>query len=388
MPDRSVKILLVEDNPDHVFLISRRLKNGLSCEVESANSAEEALSKLSSTVFDIIVSDYNLPEKSGLDILREIKEKNLDVPFIMLTGAGDEKIAVSAMHEGAYDYLVKDEQSFKILPRIVKDTLSRFEWSKVKERLEAEIREKNIALEEANRELRKLDELKSEFVASVTHEFRTPLNSISEVFSMIMEGVADPKTEQGKRVLHAAENSLERLTVLIDDLLDFSRLEAGKLRLNKASCEPKAIVTEAVGTMEALARKSGISLNYSVAPDLPKIYADRSRIIQVLTNLIDNAIKFTPQKGKIDIRVELADHRKIQFSVSDTGKGVPEVDLGRIFQRFEQVKDPSGTKTIGTGLGLSICKDIVKMHQGNIGVESSLGKGSKFYFVLPAYGSE
>ncbi|MBI4970615.1 MAG: hybrid sensor histidine kinase/response regulator [Candidatus Omnitrophica bacterium] len=387
------KILLIEDNPDHAYLVRKSISEALKSQVDMAGTGEEGIAKLKSGNYDLVISDFNLPGMDGMEILQMVKEFNIDVPFIMLTGQGDEKVAVSAMKLGAYNYVVKDDVCYTILPRVISETLTKYRADKEKERFEREIREKSEALEKANQELKKLDELKSEFISSVSHEFRNPLNSIRESVELVLDGVVNANEEKGRRILEIAKTSAERLTILVNDLLDFSKLEAGKMKMEKEPADIKRIVQDAVDSMRPLAEKKRLKLEIVPPTEKIVVFADPLRIIQVLTNLISNAIKFTPEDGRIDVIAEPFDDpkppvQKVKVSVKDTGIGISLENLSRIFERFEQVKQPHRGKTPelqGTGLGLSICQEIVKLHQGNIWAESELGKGSTFIFTLPRY---
>ncbi len=386
-------ILLVEDNPDHAFLVRKAVSESLKSQVDIAETGESGIVKLKSKPYDLLICDFNLPGMDGLEVLHTIKEIGLEIPVIMLTGQGDEKIAVAAMQAGAYNYLVKDDVCYTLLPRVISETLIKFKADKEKERLEREIREKSAALEAANKELRKLDEMKSEFISSVSHEFRNPLNSIRESIELVLDGIVDPKEDKGKRILEIAKHSAERLTILVNDLLDFSKLEAGKMKMEKEPSDISKIIQEAVDSMRPLAEKEKLVLEFVPPAEKMSVYADPLRIMQVLTNLIGNAIKFTPQGGKIELKCDSIEDteppvQKIRVGVRDTGIGIAQNNIMRIFERFEQVKQPHRGATPelqGTGLGLSICQEIVKLHQGRIWAESEVGKGSTFFFTLPRY---
>ena len=380
----ALQILMIEDNKDHAFLTLKMLERSFpAARIEIAETAAQAFEKVSAQPWDIILSDYNLPDKDGLSILKELKERNCDIPFVIMTGAGDEKLAVEAMQAGAYNYLVKDEVYLSTLPRVIQDAMVKHADRKERERLQQEIREKNFALERANEELKKLDQLKSEFIASVSHEFRTPLNSIRESIALISEGVVKLGDKQGDRVFEIAKNNVNRLALLIDDLLDFAKLEAGRMRMDKQQYDMLLIIQEVIDSMKGLAEKKGIKLVCQPDSSRPFIHADKSRLVQVLMNLVDNAIKFTPPGGSITVHMA-AKGSQVKVAVEDTGVGIPSDHLVKIFDKFEQVRyHHPGTEIRGTGLGLAISKQIVELHGGQIWAESEAGKGSQFVFTLP-----
>ncbi len=380
----ALKILVIEDNKDHAFLTLKMLEKSFpASRIEIAETAIQAFQKVTDTSFDIVLSDYNLPDQDGLSILKNFKERGYDIPFVIMTGAGDEKLAVEAMQAGAYNYLVKDEVYLNTLPRVIQDAMAKHDHKKERDRLQNEIREKNIALERANQELKKLDQLKSEFIASVSHEFRTPLNSIRESMALLAEGVVKLGEKQGDRVFEIARNNVNRLALLIDDLLDFAKLEAGRMRMDKEHYDLLSIIQEAVDSMKGIAEKKNVEIGLSQDGSRPFILVDKGRLLQVLMNLVDNAIKFTPPGGKITVSVAV-NGGKAQVAVEDTGVGIASEHLVRIFDKFEQVRQRHpGTEIRGTGLGLSISKQIVELHGGRIWVESEVGKGSRFIFTLP-----
>ena len=381
----ALRVLLVEDDPDHARLAKNAIMSSKNRTyvVDTCGSVEEAMERLVRDPVHLILSDFHLPGKSGLGLLEWLKAENLDIPFVMITGSGDEKTVVKAMQGGAYNYIVKDGAYFNVLPHVVDETFLEYLADKEKKRFELEIRTKNVQLEKANRELRKLDQLKSDFIASVSHEFRTPLNSIRESIALILDGVVDTSQEKGKQVLGIAKRSIDRLTMMINDLLDLSKLEAGKMRLHIEPYDFQVLVDEVLGSLKSLAERKSVNLCFEPIKEFPKVACDADRMIQVLMNLVGNAVKFTPENGSVAVRLEVAANRHVNIIVSDTGVGIAKENLARIFERFEQVKEtaPSGYK--GTGLGLSICKELVELHDGNILAESELGKGSRFIVSLP-----
>lgn len=198
-----------------------------------------------------------------------------------------------------------------------------------------------------------------------------------------MDGLVNPNEEKGKKVLEIAKRSIGRLTQMIHDLLDFSKLEAGKLRLHFEPCDLQILIDEVLGSLRSLAEKKKLKLNFEPVRDFPKVACDAERMIQVLTNLMGNAIKFTPEDGSVTVGVETAPNGCVRVVVSDTGVGIRKENLERIFERFEQVRGTSSNENKGTGLGLSICRELVKLHGGQVWAESEFGKGSRFIVSLP-----
>ncbi|MBE9224852.1 PAS domain-containing protein [Phormidium sp. LEGE 05292] len=239
-------------------------------------------------------------------------------------------------------------------------------------------------------EQHKLERLKSEFVSVVSHELRTPLTSMQVALSLLDQQLVDPTSEDGQGMIHVAAEGVDRLVRLVNDILDLERLNSGKVGIEKQLCYPANLVQSAIDQMKDLANQYNIKFEVSVVPCT--IRADPDRLIQVLTNLLSNAIRFSPEHSIIKIHVEtfhetslhdLLPATFIKFMVMDRGRGIPSEQLESIFERFEQVDASDFRKKGGTGLGLAICRSIIQQHGGRIWAESSLGKGSSLYFTLP-----
>lgn len=228
--------------------------------------------------------------------------------------------------------------------------------------------------------LKEVEILKSEFVSTVSHEFRTPLTSISLGVGLLLDRTLGAINKDQNEVISAIKDEEERLANLVNDLLDLSRIESGKMAINKKPCLIEEIIESTAKSLSELAHTRGVNLNYYKDENIPAVKADTDKIRTVLANLIGNAIKFTPQGGNIEVFTYSRD-KKVYISVKDTGIGIPKEYHEKIFERFVQVKKNINDGT-GTGLGLAIAKKIVEAHGGEIWVESEEGKGSTFTFTL------
>ncbi|HEY9599558.1 MAG TPA: PAS domain S-box protein, partial [Cyanophyceae cyanobacterium] len=237
-----------------------------------------------------------------------------------------------------------------------------------------------------------IERMKDEFISVVSHELRTPLTSIHGALNLLSSGLVSSQTPKGQRVIDIAAESAERLVRLVNDILELERLESGKISLSKQRCDAAELIQQAIDMMQVMAHRTGITL--SVAPCIIKFNADPDRIIQVLTNLLGNAIKFSASGSTVWLTAQLETGKlghpnlpsstpKVVFAVKDRGRGIPADKLETIFERFHQVDASDSRKKGGTGLGLAICRSIVQQHGGRIWVESTLGEGSCFYFTLP-----
>ncbi len=230
---------------------------------------------------------------------------------------------------------------------------------------------------------RELERMKQNFVNTVTHEFRTPIVAMQKSIMVMISGATGPVNDTQKKFLDIAKRNLEQLNILIDDLLDLSKLEEKKIQLRLAVSSVGGLINNACDTVMTWAEAKGITMVRSVAADLVDINLDPNRIIQVLNNLLSNAIKFTPQGGKIEVGACYTPERDmVEISVLDSGIGLEKEDQEKIFNKFYQVGHRVFDDVKGTGLGLPIAKEIVELHGGKIWVESEKGKGSKFVFTL------
>ncbi len=241
-----------------------------------------------------------------------------------------------------------------------------------------------IAITNANlyERTKELDRLKSEFVAVVSHEVRTPLTSIKGSLELLGDDRFHKLPPPQKELLGICQANTERLINLINDILDFSKLESSKLSLSIESIDAGAVLTEAVENIRSLAGQKAVEIELKVDVSTGTIEADPMRIGQVATNLLGNAIKFSPERSRIEIFAS-GDESQITISVKDYGRGIAQRDLNRLFQRFAQLDSTTTRKAGGTGLGLVISKGIVEQHGGKIWVESAVGEGSTFSFALP-----
>ncbi len=267
----------------------------------------------------------------------------------------------------------------------------------------AELHAKTARLEEQNEKLKEVDRLKGNFLAMVSHELRTPLTSVIGYSEMLLEGIAGSLNDEQRDYVKTIMDKGESLLSLITQILDMSRIEAGSLRLHVADFDPRPVAQAATTSIVPQAAKKKIELVVNIAPSLPFVRGDREKLSQVITNLLGNAVKFTPAAGRITLDVDVwsgprpgADEASSPFDlgeetflrvvVSDTGVGIPPDKTKAIFERFFQIDNSSTREFGGTGLGLSIVKSFIDAHHGTISVESTIGQGSRFTVLWPLTG--
>lgn len=248
--------------------------------------------------------------------------------------------------------------------------------------LERRIQDRTSTLQATVEQLQEFNQLKTAFVGIVSHELRTPLTSIKSLSENLLEGVAGPLNEKQKYYASRIQLNTDRLTRMLNELLNLSRMETGKMELRPTVLSLQELLSELVEVFQPLAQRKSITMDVGSMETMPKVRVDRDKLYEVLANLLENAIKFTPSGGRVHIDARVVDDRHIKMNVSDTGCGISEEHMSKIFDKFYRVEPGSGPVP-GSGLGLAIAKGLIELHGGTIGVESAPGKGSHFYFTLP-----
>lgn len=248
--------------------------------------------------------------------------------------------------------------------------------------LERRIQDRTSTLQATVEQLQEFNQLKTAFVGIVSHELRTPLTSIKSLSENLLEGVAGPLNEKQKYYASRIQLNTDRLTRMLNELLNLSKMETGKMELRPTVLSLQELLSELVEVFQPLAQRKSITMDVGSMESMPKVRVDRDKLYEVLANLLENAIKFTPSGGRVHIDARVVDDRHIKMNVSDTGCGISEEHMSKIFDKFYRVEPGSGPVP-GSGLGLAIAKGLIELHGGTIGVESAPGKGSHFYFTLP-----
>ena len=392
-----IHALVIDDDEVDRMAISRSLKRtDIPIELSAASNYEEAIALLSNQEFDCVFIDYLLPGKDGLELVRELRSSGSLIPLIVLTGQGDEQIAVEIMKAGASDYINKSRLSPELLGKTLKNALRIYQAERQVQLYHQqvlasneELKRKNLELEikqqqihQQNLKLLEASELKSRFLATMSHELRTPLNAIMVFSQMILRKakskLSNSEVDMVERILNNGKNLLD----LINDILDLSKIESGRLQLHPEVFEIDKLAKTSVDELRVLAERKNLTLHTHIKLDNPTVYHDRIRVRQVLVNLLSNAIKFT-DTGRIDVSLEEVSGEKLAIAVRDTGIGIEADKLQHIFEPFRQANQTNSRRHQGTGLGLAITDSLVKMMQGSIDVESEVGKGSEFRIELP-----
>jgi signal transduction histidine kinase len=365
------KILIVDDDA-HLRETLRDLLEMEGYKVSEAESGAAAMKMVVSDFFHVILMDFNLTDKTGIEVIKDIRKLNTDSQILMMTAHASLDTAVKAIQESVYDFLIKPVD-FNYLRRAIK---------KAEEKLYLEQENKRLIdmLKHNNEELDRLNGMKSKFMSMASHDLSNSLMTLQISFEMLAATIT-PNGDQKKK-MDFISASIVQISRLIGDLVDWASIEQGKFRLEKNYFEMDKMVEEMVVGPKARAMQKNIEIAVEVLPGLRMVCADRRRIGQVLLNLLENAIRHTQRGGRIVVSVGPMDEN-VCVAVKDNGEGIdPEVlpKLGQSFYQPAGGKSPHGR----LGLGLSISKEIVQSHDGRIIVESEgVGKGSAFKFVIP-----
>ena len=415
----TINILLVDDDEVDRLTVRRAFKKvnfpALLTEAENGQAAIAKLQELRSNLvtvsetnyaspeiesntnhFDLILLDYRLPDINGLHLITEIKALNLRLPIIVLTGQGDEEIAVEIMKAGAMDYLSKGKIEPAVLTKAINNAIriSRAEQAVTiaNKRLRASndlLVSKNKMLEKQQQQIKlqniKLQEsynLKSEFLATMSHELRTPMNAIMGFSQLLLRQYPDPLSDQQQNLIQRIFNNGKNLLDMINEMLDFSKIEAGRLELNPQEFDLNLLTKLTVEELRSLAIQKQLNLVTDIQLEEQFLIQDSNFIKRTLINLISNAIKFT-ESGTVTVKTWAIDQTCIAISVTDTGMGVAPEDQEKIFQAFRQGDQTFTRQHAGTGLGLAITESLVKMMGGKILLDSELNQGSTFTVEIP-----
>jgi len=370
--EKALQVLLVEDNAGDARLLREMFSKERpgSFELTHLLRMREAVMHLAKGGVDIVLLDMGLPDGHGLDTVRRAHAAAPGVPLIVLTGLDDEALAAEAMKEGAQDYLIKGQIENRALPRALRHAIERH-------RMQTEtdlIRTHQM-------------QFKDEFLSHVSHELRSPLTAIYQFVTILLDRVAGELNLEQHEHLEIVLRNVKQLQSMINDLVEVTRVQAGKLMIEPQCTSISDAIAYTVNTLQGAATAKGITLSSEMEGGLPSVCADPTRIRQILIILVDNAIKFTPANGAVNVRArtlkEYPNH--LVLEVSDSGCGISPDMTERIFERLYQVTENGQAGRKGLGLGLYICKELVTRQGGHIWVTSSPQQGSVFSFTLPVF---
>jgi signal transduction histidine kinase len=352
-----IHVLLIEDNPADARLLAEMIADmgaeGLDCELAWSDTLESGRRRLDGERVDVVLLDLGLPGSSGLPTLRRLLADGAGgAALVIFSGQGDEELVLQALQAGAQDYLIKGQIDASVLARTIRRAIGRAQ----------------------------ADQARSRFLAGISHELRTPLNGILG-FAELMQ-LDDTLNERHRRAAGLIHQSGEHLLALINDILDLAKAEAGRLELDPRpfELEPLLQVVASIVRLKA-ARKPGLALQVELPPDLPRhVLGDQQRLRQVLLNLLDNAVKFTPA-GTVTLRLRTVAPGRVACEVDDTGTALTDEQRARLFQPFGQVGEVT-QRCQGTGLGLLMSHQLVQLMGGELRALPREGGGNRFAFEV------
>jgi two-component system sensor histidine kinase EvgS len=370
---KPLHILIVEDSENDALLLLRELKrSGYEPVYERVYTPKGLNDALEKQAWDIIISDFVMPQFSGLEALRLTKTKNIDTPFIITSGKISDDTAVLSMKAGAADYIMKDNLTRlgPAIERELQETAIRRESEKASKSLKEREEELHV--------LKQIDRLKDEFIGLVSHELRTPLTVILGALSTVITEGDRLSAKETKQLVGDAYSEAELLSNILANLLELARAQANRLQISEEPVNMREIIDTTVNKMKQQMPSHPISVD---CDNSITVNADRVRLQRILRNLLDNAAKYSAPRTKIEIFVR---RNKGEFlvGVRDKGIGIPADKQGMLFEPFQRL-EPQNMNATGTGLGLVVCRRLVEAHGGRIWVESQPGCGSTFQFTLP-----
>lgn len=366
---REGNILVADDEKAMRELLARALlSRGFT--VETASNGAEALEKIQEQPFDMLITDLVMPNLVGMELVQKARQILPDLIVIVITGNATLETAIQALKQGAYDYITKPFDPELIIPVIERGL----------EKLH--LRQKNAELEQVTKKLQEIEQIKSDLLDTITHEFSTPIAIIKAYIDMFLDGHFDMSNPRHIDSLRSIRSAVVRLERLVMNLLTLSMGKGQNFELKKEKIFIQDIISNALSQLNEDITKKNINVILNIEPHLPPIEADPSKLSIAVLNLLDNAVKFNKTGGIIRISASQLKSKSIGVAISDTGIGIPEEKLEEIYSPFTQVDMSSTREHQGTGLGLTVAKTIIEAHNGKITLKSKIGKGSTFIFVL------
>jgi len=381
MENSPLKILLVEDDSADVRRVRSALRQGPRADfrLHSVKSLAAAQDGLARDRFDAVLLDWSLPDRCGLEALSDIRRAHAEVPIVVLADDSSQNTAMEALAIGAQDYLPKHDLSPECLQRVLHYAVER-------RRMLGQLQAAHESLDRTNQRLSQLYETAHQFVDHVSHEFRTPLTVIKEFVTIMRDGLAGQVSDQQREFLEIVNDRADDLAIIVDDMLDVSKLEAGMLSVWRKQSRIGDVFEHVRPTLQRKAAIKKVSLDVALEKDLPVVFCDPEKIGRVIVNLVVNAIKFCREDGRIRLWARRDDAgSEVLVGVTDDGPGIAPENLQKVFERFHQLETTPRSSTKGFGLGLSIASELVRLNFGQIDVHSEPEKGSTFSFSVPVF---
>lgn len=376
-----IRLLYVEDDAISAKLVQRKLQRSTNIQVDLAENGKEGLAKIASKQYDIMLLDNDMPQLGGVELMQELESREIYLPVIMITGAGDEITAVNALRAGCRDYIIKDSDGsfLHLLPAVISQVLRQ---ERADQMLEAKNRENQRLLEElkeTNTRLERINDLKNEVMEIATHDLRSPLTAII----MAAEAMESHEMDEAAReMLEVCQNSSQQALNLIDSLLNASCLDSGELPILCERANFSNLTLEVVRTQHTAASRKQIKIDVQCEDEVIGM-VDTFRFRELVDNLLSNAIKYSEPGSTVTVRTYYHDHRP-SISVKDHGPGFTDEDRRNLYKRFQRLSAKPTANEPSSGIGLSIIKRITELHDADIELISSPGKGAEFIVSFPS----
>jgi signal transduction histidine kinase len=372
----SVNVLLVEDNPGDARLTREMLVDAghgrlhVHHVVTLAEAVERLTQSGADAAPDVVLLDLSLPDSQGLEGVLRLQAVNPGLPIVVLSGLDDEALSFAAVHAGAQDYLIKGRGEGEVMARAIGYAIER-------KRAHMQLLEERDRAELANRS-------KSEFLANMSHELRTPLNAIIGFAEILQNELMGPLgADCYKEYALNIKDSGSHLLAIINDILDLSKIEAGKIELTEDTIDLSRTLRSCIRLMDVRAANAKVTLVANISAALPAVQADERKIKQIMINLLSNAVKFTPEGGQVTVSASRLDGGGIEIIVADTGIGIAAEDIPKALSPFYQIDSSLSRKYNGTGLGLPLADSFTRMHGGTLTLASRQDEGTTVTLYFP-----
>lgn len=367
MERERIKVLIAEDEESLRLTVAAWLRDE-GFEIHEVSNGTEAIEKIQEQDFDIALLDIKMPRKNGLEVLRYVVKNSIDTDVILMTGMDDITVAVEAIKTGAKEYLTKP-----------------LDMSRMGDLIRSLIDKKDADA--------RIHQLQAEHTARLLYDLHNPIAGLKQSIGYLLKGMAGPLGDHQKELLTYMTKTIEKVTLLLNDMVDLTKLEGGRVRLNKGISNPNDSIGKILKEFRLPAEAKKIRLTFQPKPNFPPIEYDQEKIEQVIENLISNALQYTPNGGEITLDVR-KDSLQLDgaddpsdfavLSVKNTGEGISEESFPNLFNRFHQIKSEKHEYK-STGLGLMICQKIIEAHNGKIWAETTRGESATFLLALPIH---
>jgi two-component system sensor histidine kinase/response regulator len=379
----SPSAVLVIDNDDLSLQITAAALLESQYPVLTAANTADGVGHAAQSQPNLIIANAAMPGAGDRELIALLKERAPEASVIATVDYGAEQLAASALKQGAEEYLIRPVRPWEIVAAAA-EVLERAELRRRNLQLTRELRQRNIELEEVNARLREADRWKENLSNMIIHDLKNPLGVIQGTMIYFKGTLGDELDRRQSQLLESALISADRALRLVSAILDVHRLEEGRMPLELQPVVPHDVIQTCLDEIYPLLTMHDLTTTLNVPKTLPPVCADYNALMRIVGNLLDNAIKFTPSNGHITVGARQVSDG-VQFSVTDTGYGIPPDQHQRIFEKFAQADIRLEGQRGGVGLGLTYCKLAVEAHHGRIWVESAEGSGTTFHFILPVW---